>query len=349
MSSPDPVLALRALADSTRLGVARLLLEGAFNVGELQEVLEIGQSTVSHHLKVLADAGLLSCRREGRVAWYQWEDTLSPALESLRQFVKQHAPGLKDEARQRLHQVFEARAERTRRYFDVPTAEALASERSSVVGVDVTDPLVAAVPAGATVVDLGTGAGRLLGPLKARAAHVIGIDASSRMLERAAKAARERGWEGVDLRLGTIEHLPLRDREVDAAVAHLVLHHAAQPETALSEAFRTLKPGGVLVVGDFLPHDQEWMRDELADQWLGFEPESVARMVRDVGFRNVKIDRHRGRANELGMFVLSAERPSEAVQKVPARSSGARETSTTRTASQSPRSRSRSAARGVRS
>jgi ArsR family transcriptional regulator len=307
----------------------------------LQEVLEIGQSTVSHHLKVLTDAGLLACRREGRLAWYQWEDTLSPPLESLRQFVKQYAPALKDDARHRLHEVFEARAERTRRYFDVPTAEALASDRASVAGVDVTDPLLASVPKGATVVDLGTGSGRLLGPLKERAAHVIGIDASSRMLERAAKSARERGWEGVDLRLGTIEHLPLRDGEVDAAVAHLVLHHAAQPETALSEAYRTLKPGGVLVVGDFLPHDQEWMRDELADQWLGFEPESVARMVRNIGFTHVKVARFPGRANELGMFVLAAERPLEASQREPARSSGARATS--------PRSRSRSAARGVRS
>jgi SAM-dependent methyltransferase len=339
MSVPDPVLGLRALADSTRLAVARLLAEGAFNVGELQEVLGSGQSTVSHHLKILADAGLLNCRREGRLAYYQWEASLPPPLEALRSFVKQFAPTLDGQAKQRLHRVFESRAERTRQYFNGPSAEALASERSTVTGVDVIGPLVAYVAAGATVVDLGTGAGRLLGPLRDRAGRVIGIDASPRMLERAGKLAQERGWSEIDLRLGSLEHLPLRDGEVDVAVAHLVLHHAAQPETALAEAFRALRPGGQLVVGDFLPHDQEWMREELADHWLGFPPEAFSRMLVEVGFAQVEIARYPGRPGELGMFIAAARRPLEPdlQDRKPMRKASPQKRSTLKTAARGAR------------
>ncbi len=328
MASLDPVLSLRSLADPTRLAVARLLVESAFNVGEIQEVLGLGQSTTSHHLKILADAGLMSCRREGRLAYYQWEPSLAPAGEALRLFVRDHAPLLDPHARRRLHRVFEARADRTRRFFNGAAAEALvsgqASERTMHVGVDVIDPIISQVPQGAVVVDLGTGGGRLLGPLLTRARHVIGIDASPRMLERASDLAREHRWDEVELRLGTLEHLPVRDGEADAAIAHMVLHHAAVPETALAEARRAIKPGGWLIVGDFLPHDQEWMREELADQWLGFDPDMMGRMLSDAGFDQVQVRPYAAsRPGELGMFVAAGRRTVNSVAvKLPAANEG---------------------------
>jgi ArsR family transcriptional regulator len=309
----DILPALRALADATRLTLARLLLEGSFNVGELQEVLDLGQSTASHHLKILVDAGLLDCRREGRLAYYQWSSSLSPALDALHRFVREHAPALDAEARQRLHRVFEARTERTRSFFEGPGADIVAgsqaSERAGRIGVDVFGPIVDRIDPDSIVADLGTGAGRLLPMLRARAARVIGIDASPNMLARASRLARESDWSDVDLRLGALEHLPLRDAEVDAAIAHQVLHHAAQPPAVLAEARRVLKPGGRLIVADFLPHDREWMREELADQWLGFDPALLSRTLREAGFEDVSVRRYPGKGEELGMFVASARRP----------------------------------------
>jgi ArsR family transcriptional regulator len=313
MVETPPLPALRALADGTRLELARLLLEGPFNVGEVQEILELGQSTASHHLKILVDGGLLATRREGRLAYYQWASSLPPPLEALRAFVRDYAPALQGDARRRLHQVYETRADRSRRFFEGPGVEVLAhgqaSERAGSLSADVIGPIVEQIPRGSIVADLGTGAGRLLGSLRSHASRVIGVDASPRMLERAGKLARDSGWEDVELRLGTLEHLPLRDGEADVAIAHQVIHHAAQPAIALAEARRALKPGGHLIVGDFLPHDREWMREELADQWLGFDPKTFTALLEAAGFEEIQLSRHEGRGDELGMFVASGRRP----------------------------------------
>jgi ArsR family transcriptional regulator len=262
--------------------VARLLVEGAFSVGELQQVLVLGQSTASHHLKILVDAGLVTCRREGRLAYYHWREPLPEALEALRAFVRAHGGALDAEARRRLHGVFEARTDRSRRFFEQAGAgRALhaASEKALFAGGDAGPAMLAWLPAADVVADLGTGSGRQLARLRGRARSVIAVDASPRMLEAAGELCRRERWDDVELRLGTLEHLPLRDGEADAAFAHLVLHHAARPERAFAEVLRVLRPGGVLVVGDYLPHDEEWMRDELADQWLGFDPPALLRLA----------------------------------------------------------------------
>jgi ArsR family transcriptional regulator len=309
------LIALRALADGTRLTLARLLLEGPFNVGEVQEILVLGQSTASHHLKVLVEAGMLSCRREGRIAWYEWEASLPSALDLLRTLVREHSPALEADARRRLHTVYESRVAKTRSFFEGAAADAAlrgqVADRPSCSSVDVIGSIAAQISADAIVADLGTGIGRLLGPLRSRARQVIGIDASPRMLDRAGRLARDNGWGDIDLRLGTLEHLPLRDGEVDVAVAHQVLHHAAQPSVALSEARRALRPGGQLIIGDYLPHDREWMREDLADLWLGFEPAAFARMLSEAGFEDVTVTRHEARGEELGMFLAVARRPME--------------------------------------
>lgn len=303
------VAGLRALADTTRLAVARLLAEGAFNVGEVQEVLALGQSTASRHLKILMDAGLCDLRREGRLAFYQWSTSLSPAQEALRRFVREHCDLLDGDARTRLHEVYERRAERTRRFFDGPAADALAAGKLAYPNVDVIALMIERLPASECAVDLGTGAGRLLGPLRSKAKRVIGIDGSPRMLEVATRRAREQKWDGVELRLGALEHLPLGDGEADAVVAHLVMHHAGVPEAVIAEIRRVLAPGGTLVVGDYLPHEVEAMRQQLADQWLGFEPWRFAALLQAAGFEAVKVDLRAGSPGVLGMFVATATAP----------------------------------------
>lgn len=347
----DAISALRALADDTRLLVARLLVEGSFNVGEIQEVLGLGQSTASHHLKVLTDAGLLSCRREGRLAWYGWHPELSGAHAALHAFVKSHARPLGLDEHRRLQRVWDARVERTRTFFDQPASlgEVPATAKGPAPAVDVIDAMLARLPKCTFAVDLGTGTGRLLEPLRLRAKRVVGIDQSPRMLAAASKIASDRGWSNVELRLGALEHLPLADGEADAAVAHQVLHHVARPETVLVEAHRTLRAGGLLVIADYLPHEREWMRDEYADLWLGFDPEAIGHLLEEAGYTDIAIQSHPGTDDVLGMFVASGRRgpqgPALAQRDPEERRRRAPRTQTMRPASDRPRRR-RTAAQG---
>ncbi len=310
MESADAIAGLRALADQTRLQVARLLAEGAFNVGEIQSVLDLGQSTVSHHLKVLTEAGLVSCRREGRLSWYAWEGSLTPAQSALQLFVQSHAEPLPDEARARLRAVFEARVERTRRFFDAAETfgEAPASRKAPAPAVDVVPHLIRMLPKATLTIDLGAGPGRLLGALRERSSRVVAVDQSPRMLAAAQRLAAEKGWNEVEVRLGTLEHLPFADGEADVAVAHQVLHHLARPEAALSEAHRVLRAGGRAVVADYLPHDREWMRDDYADLWLGFEPALMERLLESAGFVEVAVERFEADGELLGMFIATGRR-----------------------------------------
>lgn len=321
VTTSEPLLALRALADPTRLALARLLSEGAFNVGEVQEVLGLGQSVASRHLKLLSDAGLVSSRKHGRLVFYQWRAELPAGHRLLRRYVQEHVPELPDDARKRLRLVFAERSERTARFFAQPETAALVSaeERQAFVGVDVLSQVHDALPSQGPVVDLGTGVGRLFSTLRAGGRRVIAVDASPSMLEAAQKRLAERKWTDVELRLGTLEHLPLADAEASSAVAHQVLHHVARPEQALAEVRRVLRNGGVFVFADYLPHEQEWMRDERADQWLGFDPDEVVRMLEAAGFEDVSVRQTPAKKHELGMFVARAVRsanvPESMVEK----------------------------------
>ncbi len=309
VETTDAIPALRALADATRLQVARLLVDGPFNVGEMQEVLDLGQSTLSHHLKVLTDAGLLACRREGRLSWYGWHADLPPAKAALRAFVMSHARELPDRAMGRLAHIFEARSEQTRRFFEAPTFGRVSDQqRAPAPAVDVLAGMLARLPADGLVVDLGTGSGRLLAKLRQRARRLIGVDQSPGMLAEAQRRVRDEAWRDVELRLGTLEHLPLADAEADAAVAHQVLHHVARPEAVIVEAHRVLRPGGTLVIADYLPHDREPMREAYADLWLGFAPELLARWLEEAGFEQLHVESFAPAGDELGMAVVSGRR-----------------------------------------
>jgi ArsR family transcriptional regulator len=171
---------------------------------------------------------------------------------------------------------------------------------------------LAGVAEGARVADLGTGTGRMLAGLLERAAQVIAVDASPVLLEQARRRVQTERLDGVDLRLGDLEHLPLSDGEVDTVVANMVLHHAPEPARALLEIRRVLCPGGTVLLGDFLPHDQEWMRERMADQWLGFEPPELTHWLEAAGFEDVSLRSISGAdPGALGVFVARARRADE--------------------------------------
>jgi len=125
------------------------------------------------------------------------------------------------------------------------------------------------------VADIGTGTGILASELARLGLRVVAIDNSSRMLEAARANLEREGTPGVDLREGDVSALPLADGEVDAALAHMVLHYLPSPGEAIREMARVVKAGGSVIVVDFVQHQHEWMRQELGVHWLGFREEEV--------------------------------------------------------------------------
>jgi ArsR family transcriptional regulator len=303
----DPIVLLRALADPGRLRVARLLVEGAFAVGEIATILGLPQSTTSRSLHLLQDAGLLSARREGKLVYFAYPPHLRGAAADLRELVARHAAPLPAEERRRLHAMWEGRRARSAAFFDeVDAADPGAAWLGSA---DCLPGVLEAVPPGARVADLGAGNGRLLPELAARSSSVVAVDASPRLLDQARRRVEALELRGVELRLGDLQHLPLRDGEVDVAVANMVLHHLAEPGAAFQEIARVLRPGGVVVVGDFLPHQEEWMRERLADQWLGIDPMALRQWFLASGFDPGEVrEIPPRRPGALSVFVAHARR-----------------------------------------
>jgi len=284
---------MKGLADATRLRLVAILQSGAFNVNELVGVLGMGQSRVSRHLKILLDAGLVETRREGVRVYYRlsddWTGNRSRAnraraplryLRILGHELRSELNGDQDA----VERCLQKRRETANAFFKRVAPE-WDAHRDQVQG----PPKYAADVAqnlgpDDTVVDLGTGTGVLLHVLSEHAKTVIGVDASAEMLQVARRNALERELDNVDLRLGTLEHLPVPDGVVDAMVANMVLHHVAHPPDALNEVHRGLRPGGRFILADLAEHSDEAYRERLGDLWLGFARNDVEGWLEDTGF-----------------------------------------------------------------
>lgn len=289
---------LKALADETRLRLALVLHRYELSVNELVTLLGMGQSRVSRHLKILAEAGLLRARRDGLWVFYA-------AVESGRgrEFLDSVLAFAGDEGRADLDmadRIIEERARKTRQFFNA-IAEDWDKLNSEVLGEfslpDAVRRAASSVPGGCgTAVDLGCGTGEVLDRLRGVCREVIGVDGSPRMLELARRRfGQEFGNDpdsaGISLRIGELDHLPLRDGEADFACINLVLHHLSRPGDALQEICRVLRPGGMVLVTDFDRHQVETMRAVYGDRWLGFPREHLAALLAAAGLEPVEFHR----------------------------------------------------------
>jgi len=299
----------KTLADSTRVRILALLEREELAVQELMDVLGMAQSRVSRHLGILREAGLLRDRREGTYVFYRfvaprdgaWRD----AWELARRELANDPQAERDGAA--LVRVVEARAARIKTFFDsvVPEWDAL----RRVFNDDALRARATArlAPEGLVVCDVGTGTGVLAAELAQLGMRVVAVDSAPRRLEAARASFEKQGLTDVELRGGEAQALPLADAEVDAAFAHMVLHYVPQPAEAIREMARVVKPGGRVVVVDFVQHEAEWMRDELGVLWLGFPTDEVARWMQSAGLRDVRIQ-HFESADLPATFVASGHR-----------------------------------------
>jgi SAM-dependent methyltransferase len=268
---------MEQLAEPTRLRILRALERQELSVLELCEVLALPQSTVSRHLKALAERGWLASRRSGTQSLYRWAEEIDPGARRLWLLARGETdawPVLRQDAG-RLSTV-KARRDGAQRFF-AGAAGAWDRLRAEVYGRRVADEaLLALLPAEWTVADLGCGTGALAAALAARVRKVVAVDQSAEML----RAARRRlaGAANVEIHDARLEALPLRDASCDAAVAVLVLSYLPEPAAALREAARVLRPGGRLVVVEAARHGDEALRRRMGQVSPGFDERALARL-----------------------------------------------------------------------
>lgn len=277
---------LRLLSDPHRLRILLLLNAEELSVAELQEILGIGQSSLSTHLSQLKNAGIVQDRRNGKNILYRTSpDSSTPLTALLQQAAAEIPQAARDE--KALQLVLDKRRDRMRAYFD-----GLAGKfgRDYVPGRSwqgVAEMLLALLPP-MMIGDLGAGEGTLAQLLARGAEHVIAVDNSERMVELGSKLARDHGLSNLEYRLGDLEALPIDDGCLDLAIFSQSLHHAPHPVQGVAEAYRVLRPDGRVVVLDLLKHTFEEARELYADLWLGFSELELREFLDEAGFQGLQ-------------------------------------------------------------
>ncbi len=279
----------KAAGEPLRLNILRALSNDSFGVLELAHIFATGQSGISHHLKVLNQAGLVTSRREGNAIFYR------------RSLPQQHSPhellhnallGSLDELPmpadvvRRIKHVQAQRAEASQEFFERMAGD-FQSRQDLIAGLpQFRDSLLALLdsltfPAGATAIEVGPGDGGFLAELSSRFQQVRALDNSPQMLELARQTCTKHGLHNVQLQLADALHDDVA--AADCVVVNMVLHHFAVPADALCQLARLLKPGGSLLITELCRHDQDWAKQACGDLWLGFDQDELAQWADAAG------------------------------------------------------------------
>ena len=281
-----PVLdRLSVLADTTRSRLLLLLDRFELSVGELCAVLQLPQSTVSRHLKLLSDEDWIVARGDGTSRFYKLVPSrLDPPTRTVWSILREQmasSPGAAHDVR-RAEGVLAKRRDKAQIFF-MNSAESWDRLRTKMIGAR-TDllALLDLLDERWVVADLGCGTGQISEALAPCVARVIAVDESGPMLG----VARDRlaAQENVDLRVGTIEELPIEDASVDAAVLFLVAHFITDPSAVMREVQRVLKPGGRVLIVDLVSHDRIEYVVQLGHVWQGFDGDQVKEWLTRAGF-----------------------------------------------------------------
>jgi ubiquinone/menaquinone biosynthesis C-methylase UbiE len=274
--------ALKAAGEETRLRVLALLADAELTVSDLTDILRQSQPRISRHLKLLAEAGLVERFREGTWAFFRVAEHGGGA-ELARALIERLDPADPTIARDRarLASVRQARAAAAQAYF-----RAHAAEWDRIRKLHVPDAAVEAAIRDAladkpfrSLLDLGTGTGRMLEMFGGEIERGLGLDLSLDMLLLARDRLERAGLKNCSVRQGDIYDLPLADDSFDVVILHQVLHFLDDGARAIQEAARVLRPGGRLLVVDFAPHEQEFLREQFAHRRLGFASETVTQWL----------------------------------------------------------------------
>jgi ArsR family transcriptional regulator len=281
---------MAALADPVRCRMLLALERHELTVNEICSVLQLPQSTVSRHLKTLADDAWVVSRRDGTSRFYGMVlEDLDPGAQRLWPLIREQVSGTNgaDHDERRLKSVLARRRSKSEEFFASASGQ-WDRLRADLFGEHFQlHALLALIDPTLTVGDLGCGTGQVSELIAPHVAKVVAVDGSADMVQAARR--RLKGASQVEVRRGDMEALPIDDRQLDVAIIALVLHHVPDPARALSEVSRVLKSGGRLLIVDMLPHDRESYRQQMGHVWLGFSEEHVRRILDESGLGNVRI------------------------------------------------------------
>lgn len=291
LSLDQSVNLLRAAGESTRLRLLALLAETDLTVSDLIEILGQSQPRVSRHLKLLTEAGLLERYQEGAWAYFRLVDH-GAGSGFVASIINQFDPGDMNIARdrERLQAVRKKRAEKASNYFS-ENADSWDKIRSLHINeVDVEAAMLEMVGDTKinTMLDLGTGTGRILELFSDIFEKGVGIDASRDMLSVARARLDDANLSRVQTRQGDLYLLPTPSATFDLVTIHQVLHFLDNPSNAIHEAAKALVKGGRMLIADFAPHELEFLREEHAHIRLGFSDEQIKEWLEECGLTLVQ-------------------------------------------------------------
>src|SRR5262245_5416446 len=302
---------MAALADPIRGRMLRPLERHELTVNEICSVLQLPQSTVSRHLKTLADDGWVTSRRDGTSRFYGMAmQELDPGAQRLWPLIREQIAGTNgaEQDERRLKSVLSKRRSKSEEFFASASGQ-WDHLRSELFGDRFhLQALMALIDPDLTVGDLGCGTGQVSELVAPHVARVVAVDGSTDMVQAARK--RLKGLHQVDVRRGDMEALPIDDGQLDVAIVALVLHHVPEPARALAEMHRVLKPGGRVVIVDMLPHDRIEYQQQMGHVWLGFSDRTMKKYLEGAGFEKASIATLPADENAKGpsLFVATARK-----------------------------------------
>jgi ArsR family transcriptional regulator len=276
---------MAALADPIRCRMLLPLERHELTVNEICSILQLPQSTVSRHLKTLADDGWVTSRRDGTSRFYGMVvQDLDPGAQRLWPLIREQIAGTNgaEQDERRLKSVLARRRSKSEEFFASVSGQWDAL-RSELFGERVhLHAMLALIDPSLTIGDLGCGTGQVSELVAPHVARMIAVDGSADMVQAARR--RLKGMTNVDVRRGDLEALPIDDGQLDVAIVALVLHHVPEPVRALTEVRRVLKSGGRVLVLDMLPHDRVEYQQQMGHVWLGFSDTTMKKHLEVAGF-----------------------------------------------------------------
>lgn len=331
MRAEELVAALKAAAEPTRLRILVLLAAGEFNVKDLTQVLGQSQPRISRHLKLMAEAGLIDRFREGSWVYFHIDETTEGGALA-HQLIAATDPqdAVLQRDRVRAEAVKRERESAAQAYFHAHAADWDRIRALHIDESEVETAMLSVLGRGPfkLFVDLGTGTGRTLELFAGTYARGLGIDVNHAMLALARANLARSGNSAAQVRHGDIYNLGLDSGSVDAVVMHQVMHFLSEPGQAIAEAARVLAPGGRLLMVDFAPHAQEFLREAHAHERLGFSDAQIGKWCDDAGLRSSvvsKLAAPGGDSERLTVALWLAERPAKTLAMRPVQRTAVKE------------------------
>ncbi len=282
----------KACGDPLRLQILQVLKSDTFGVLELAQLFETKQSGMSHHLKVLSNAGLVEAQREGNAIFYRRpfnQIEVANQLTTSQLFLLVDSAPLPAELDQRIEKIREQRAVQSQAFFD-KSSERFSEQQEMICDysqyAEASYELLEKSGLGRdnVILELGSGEGQFLKPLSLNHKQVIALDTSETLLQKAQKFTRSEGLSNIEFVVGDTSTFRAQETVVDAVIMNMVLHHVPAPSKIFEDCYSFLSNGGVMVVCDLSHHHQDWAKDRCGDLWLGFEPQELTSWAQRVGF-----------------------------------------------------------------